>query len=170
MQPAIRQPVHITGHRAIGDHKSEMVLLIDAIQDAPPEGTAFFVSPHGGYRITLRGYAKRTAVDGTVLGETFPIEVQFVEGKYRTDDPTKIELLLKDKRRGHGYYAFEDLVAMKKEAVETQIERLAQQVAASGIDPSDLQARLSRILGGQKTFQMPKDETKDESKNAKGGK
>ena len=157
-QPAIRQPIHITGHRAIGEKASEMILLIDVIKDAPPEGTWLFVSPHGGYRISLRPYKKRTTADGTVISEIMPIETQFIEGKYRTDDPELAKLFLEDERRGHGFYAFEDLVALKKEAIEGQLEKLAKQVADSGIDPSDLQARLSRILGGQKTFEMPKDE------------
>ena len=167
-QPAIRQAVHITGHRAVGDLSSEMVLLIDAVKDAPPPGTYLFMSPHGGYRCTLRGYKKRTTADGTVVSEIMPIEVQFVEGKYKTDDSEIGEMMLADKRRGRGYYSFEDLVALKKSAVEGQLERLAQQVADSGLDPSDLSARLSRILGGQKTFTMPPvEEAKDKGKGGK---
>lgn len=166
-QPAIRQAVHITGFRAIGDHQSEMKLLIDTIADAPPEGTWLFMSPHSGYRIGLRSYKKRTAADGTVLGEIHPIECQFVEGKYRTDDPEVAKLLMEDKRRGKGYYDFHDLVALKKEAVETKMERLAQEIASSGVDSADLTARLNRILTGKKEFEMPKDAKVEETKPIK---
>lgn len=167
-QPVVRQPVHITGHRAIGEQASDMVLLIDTIRDAPQEGTFVFASPHKGFRILLRPYKKRTTADGTVISEIQPIDIQFEQGKYVTEDKEIADLLMKDKRRGKGYYAFEDLVAMKQTAVDAQFDAVARQAAEMGMTQEDLSARLGRILGGEKVFDVKG--TAEAVKESKGGK